>query len=126
MDFGLPKELVDYLKELDAFIEAEIKPLEEENDNVRFFDHRREYARTDFENGGLPRHEWEELMREARRRADKAGHLRFALPEEFGGKSGSNLWMTVIREYLASKGLELHSDQQKEQSIDANNPFVVM
>jgi aminoglycoside phosphotransferase (APT) family kinase protein len=31
----------------------------EQDDNIRFFDHRREWARTDFENGGLPRHEWE-------------------------------------------------------------------
>jgi alkylation response protein AidB-like acyl-CoA dehydrogenase len=126
MDFSLPPELVAYLAELDAFIEREIRPLELEDDNIRFFDHRREYARTDFENGGLPRHEWEELMREAKRRADKAGHLRFALPSEFGGKDGSNLWMTVIREHLATKGLGLHYDQQSEHSIVANNPFVVM
>ena len=28
MDFDLPKDLVDYLAELDAFIEAKIKPME--------------------------------------------------------------------------------------------------
>ncbi len=123
MDFGLPQELTDYLAELDRFIEAEIRPLEEADDNVRFFDHRREYARTDFERGGLPRHEWEELLREARRRADKAGHLRFAMLPKFGGKGGSNLWMCVIREYLAAKGLGLHNDLQNEHSIVANNPF---
>jgi alkylation response protein AidB-like acyl-CoA dehydrogenase len=126
MDFSLPQDLVDYLAELDRFIEAEIKPLEQQDDNIRFFDHRREWARTDFENGGLPRPEWEALMREAKRRADRAGHLRFALPEEFGGKGGSNLWMTVIREHLATKGLGLHYDQQTEHSIVANNPFIVM
>jgi len=27
MDFALPQDLVDYLAELDAFIEAQIKPL---------------------------------------------------------------------------------------------------
>ncbi|SEJ66070.1 Acyl-CoA dehydrogenase [Sphingomonas sp. OV641] len=126
MDFSIPDELLAFLKELDTFIEAEIRPLEEQDDNVRFFDHRREYARTDFERGGLPRHEWEELLREAKRRADKAGYLRFALPAEFGGKDGNNLWMTVIREYLASKGLGLHYDQQNEHSVVANNPFIVM
>ena len=126
MDFGLPQELTDYLAELDRFIEAEIRPLEEADDNVRFFDHRREYARTDFERGGLPRHEWEELLREARRRADKAGHLRFAMLPKFGGKGGSNLWMCVIREYLAAKGLGLHNDLQNEHSIVANNPFAKM
>ncbi len=126
MDFDVPQALTDYLAELDAFIDAEIKPLQAQDDNERFFDHRREFARTDFENDGLPRPEWEALMREARRRADKAGHLRFALPKEFGGQDGSNLWLTVIREHLAAKGLGLHYDQQTEHSIVANNPYVVM
>jgi hypothetical protein len=49
MDFALPQELVAYLAELDQFIADEIKPLEQQDDNIRFFDHRREYARTDFE-----------------------------------------------------------------------------
>jgi acyl-CoA dehydrogenase len=126
MDFAVPQDLQDYLAELDRFIEAEIKPLEQQDDNIRFFDHRREWARTDFDNDGVPRPEWEALMREAKRRADVAGHLRFALPSEFGGKDGSNLWMTVIREHLATKGLGLHYDQQTEHSIVANNPFIVM
>ena len=97
MDFDLPAELTAYLAELDAFIAAEIAPLQAQDDNERFFDHRREWARTDFDKGGLPRVEWEALLREARRRADKAGHLRFALPVEYGGKGGGNLWMAVIR-----------------------------
>ena len=59
MDFEIPAEIKTYLKELDDFIEREIKPLENSNDNIRFFDHRREWARTDFERGGLPRHAWE-------------------------------------------------------------------
>ena len=67
MDFALPQDLVDYLAELDAFIEAEIKPLEQADDNIRFFDHRREHARTDWDNQGLPRQEWEALLAEARR-----------------------------------------------------------
>ena len=52
MDFEIPQDLADYLKELDDFIEREIKPLEERDDNIRFFDHRREDARTDWERGG--------------------------------------------------------------------------
>jgi acyl-CoA dehydrogenase len=126
MDFELPAELMAYLAELDAFIEAEIKPLQAADDNERFFDHRREWARTDFDNGGLPRKEWEELLVEAKRRADRAGHYRFAMPKEFGGKDGSNLWMAVIREHLAAKGLGLHNDLQNEHSIVGNNPFVLM
>ena len=41
MDFNIPANLQAYLKELDAFIEAEIHPLEQADDNIRFFDHRR-------------------------------------------------------------------------------------
>ncbi|MFM5894581.1 MAG: acyl-CoA dehydrogenase family protein, partial [Novosphingobium sp.] len=119
-------DLVAYLAELDAFIEAEIRPLEQADDNVRFFDHRREWARTDFENGGLPRHEWELLLREASIRADKAGHWRFSAPKKYGGKDGSNLWMAVIRDRFAARGLGLHNDLQNEHSIVGNFPFVNM
>jgi len=126
MDFALDPELTAYLAELDRFIEAEIKPLEQRDDNIRFFDHRREHARTDWDNNGLPRPEWEALLGEARKLADAAGHLRFAWPKEYGGKGGSNLAMAVIREHLAAKGLGLHNDLQNEHSIVGNNPFVVM
>ncbi|WP_218508846.1 acyl-CoA dehydrogenase family protein [Variovorax sp. dw_308] len=125
MDFDLPPDLVAYLAELDDFIDREIAPLQAQDDNERFFDHRREWARTDFDNGGLPRPEWEALLAEARRRADRAGHLRFGLPAEFGGRNGSNLWMAVIREHFAARGLGLHNDLQNEHSIVANNPFVL-
>ena len=64
MDFSMPPELEAYLAELDAFIEAKIKPLEQADDNIRFFDHRREYERTDWERGGLPKEEWEALLGE--------------------------------------------------------------
>jgi alkylation response protein AidB-like acyl-CoA dehydrogenase len=126
MDFAIPADLQAYLAELDAFIEAEIKPLEQQDDNIRFFDHRREYARTDWERGGLPRPEWEELLKEATRRADRAGHWRFSAPRRYGGKDGSNLWMAVIREHFARKGLGLHNDLQNEHSIVGNFPFVAM
>lgn len=126
MDFTLPAELTAYLAELDAFIAREIKPLEQADDNIRFFDHRREWARTDFDNGGLPRHDWEELLREAQRRADAAGHWRFSAPKKYGGQDGSNLWMAVIREHFAAQGLGLHNDLQNEHSIVGNFPFVAM
>ena len=71
MNFDLPRALTDYLGRLDAFIDAEIRPLEAADDNIRFFDHRREWARTDFEHGGLPRPEWEALLRQAKKLADK-------------------------------------------------------
>ncbi|MFC9874589.1 acyl-CoA dehydrogenase family protein [Nocardia salmonicida] len=121
MDFELPEDLAGYLTELDAFIEAEIVPLEQQADNIRFFDHRREDARTDWDRGGLPTAEWERLLAEARRRADAAGHYRYAFPREFGGRDGTNLGMAVIREHLAGRGLGLHCDLQNEHAIVANN-----
>jgi acyl-CoA dehydrogenase len=122
MDFSIPAAVQAKLAELDAFIEAEILPLEREH--TQYFDHRREWARTDWENDGRPRQEWEELLGEMRRRADRAGHLRFALPRELGGQDGSNLAMAVIREHLAAKGLGLHNDLQNESSIVGNFPLV--
>jgi acyl-CoA dehydrogenase len=121
VDFDLPQDLVDYLAELDDFIEREIAPLQAQDDNDRFFDHRREDARTDWERGGLPNEEWEQLLGEMRRRADAAGHYRYAFPKEFGGRDGTNLGMAVIREHLARKGLGLHNDLQNESSIVGNN-----
>jgi alkylation response protein AidB-like acyl-CoA dehydrogenase len=109
---------------MDAFIEAEIKPLEREN--MQYFDQRRENARTDWDNGGIPRREWEDLLSEMRKRADKAGWLRYGLPSQFGGRDGTNIDMAVIREHLAHKGLGLHNDLQDESSIVGNFPQVIM
>ncbi|NBP85641.1 MAG: acyl-CoA dehydrogenase family protein, partial [Mycobacteriaceae bacterium] len=124
MDFNLPEHLPALLAEIDAFIEAEIKPLE--NEHLQYFDRRREFARTDLDNGGVPRREWEDLLDEMRRRADAAGWLRYGLPSKFGGRDGSNLDMAVIREHLAHRGLGLHNDLQDESSIIGNFPQVIM
>jgi alkylation response protein AidB-like acyl-CoA dehydrogenase len=109
---------------MDAFIEAEIKPLEAEN--MQYFDKRREYARTDWENDGIPQRAWEDLLGEMRRRADAAGWLRYGLPSRFGGRDGTNLDMAVIREHLAHKGLGLHNDLQNESSVVGNFPVAHM
>ena len=124
MDFSLPDHLPGVLADMDEFIEVEIKPLEREH--IQYFDHRREHARTDWDNGGVPRREWEELLGEMRRRADAAGWLRYGLPSRFGGRDGSNIDMAVIREHLAHKGLGLHNDLQDESSIVGNFPQVIM
>src|SRR5262249_12325318 len=121
VDFALPSELAAYLDELDEFIDQVVKPIEERDDNIRFFDHRREDARTDWDPGGLPNDEWEALRGEVRRLADEAGHYRYAFPKEYGGRDGTNLGMAVIREHLATKGLGLHNDLQNEHSIVGNN-----
>lgn len=126
MDLELPDELRKTLAALDEFIESEIVPLELKDDNARFFDHRREWARTDFENGGRPRQDWEDLLAEMRKRADAAGWLRWGLPQQYGGHGASNLEMAVIREHLASRGLGLHNDLQNESSIVGNFPTVLV
>jgi alkylation response protein AidB-like acyl-CoA dehydrogenase len=126
VDFEIPQDIKDILREIDEFIEDQIKPLQAEDDNNRFFDKRREYARTDFENDGTPRKDWEDLLDEMRRRADKAGLLRYSLPKRYGGRDGTNLGMAVIREHLAAKGLGLHNDLQNESSVVGNFPTVKM
>ncbi|BBX14133.1 MULTISPECIES: acyl-CoA dehydrogenase family protein [Mycobacteriaceae] len=124
MDFTLPDHLPALLAEMDDFIEREIAPLQAAN--MQYFDHRREFARTDVENGGIPNRDWEDLLAEMRRRADAAGWLRYGLPSSLGGRGGSNVDMAVIREHLAHKGLGLHNDLQDESSIVGNFPQVIM
>jgi len=118
---ALPQELTDFVARLDDFIEREIAPLEAEN--MQFFDHRREFARTDVENGGVHSRAWLELLGEMRRRADAAGVYRYALPSKMGGLDGTNLGMAVIRDHLAAKGLGLHNDLQMETSVVGNLVF---
>ena len=108
MDFEIPEEISKLLGELDEFIENVIRPLEQQDDNIRFFDHRREDARTDWHRDGLPNEEWEALLHKAKRLADEAGYYRYPFPREYGGMDGTNLGMAVIREHLAVKGLGLH------------------
>lgn len=62
MHFNLPADLEAYIGSLDKFIHETILPLQHADDNNRFFDYRREHARTDWDNGGLPRKEWEALL----------------------------------------------------------------
>jgi acyl-CoA dehydrogenase len=126
MTEDLPAEIVDLLEEIDAFIAAEIRPLQEADDNARFFDHRREYARTDFEAGGIPSSEWEALLGQMVERADSAGLWRYGLPEELGGRGGSNFALAVVREHLNRLPIGLHNDPQSETSMIGNFPTVIL
>ncbi len=126
MTEDLPAEIVATLEEIDAFIAAEIRPLQEMDDNARFFDHRREYCRTDFEAGGIPSAKWEALLEEMVDRADRGGLWRYGLPEELGGRGGSNFALAVIREHLNRLGIGLHNDPQSEISMIGNFPTVIL
>ncbi len=121
-----PDDIAALLEEIDDFIASEVKPLEAEGDNARFFDHRREHARTDWDDGGIPRREWEDLLEEMVARADRAGLWRYALPEELGGRGGSNLAMAIVREHLNRMPIGLHNDPQSEISMIGNFPTVIL
>ncbi|MGI9625176.1 MAG: acyl-CoA dehydrogenase family protein [Acidimicrobiales bacterium] len=126
MDFAIPARTQQLLDDLDAFIESVIKPMEAEDDNIRFFDHRREDSRTDWDRDGLPNAEWEALLSRMRVAADAAGFFRYHLPKRFGGGDGTNLDMAIVREHLARLGLGLHNDLQNENSIVGNLVTVLM
>ena len=133
MNFDLPDDLQSYLSSLDKFIHDKILPLQHTDDNNRFFDHRRESSRTQWDNLGLPTQEWEDLLVKARKLADEAGFFRFPMPKEFGGQEHPdlNLWMCAIRFYLASHpeyggGVSLANDLQNEHSVVGNFPDVLM
>jgi len=126
MNEDLPAEITELLREVDAFIASEVRPLEQAGDNARFFDHRREPARTDFQAGGVPSAEWESLLEQMMQRADRAGLWRFGLPRELGGRGGSNLALAVVREHLNRLGIGLHNDPQSEISLIGNFPTVIL
>ena len=119
------ERLPGLLDAIDAFIETRLKPLEAADDNARFFDHRREFARTAWDREGLPSEDWEELLAAARDLAREAGFQTLALPAAYGGGDASNLEMAVLREHLAAKGLGLHCDLQNEHCIVGNYPITL-
>jgi len=73
LDFALPADLVAYLANSINSSRARSSRSKKRTTTSGFFDHRREWARTDFENGGLPRHQWEALLRRVKNLADSAG-----------------------------------------------------
>ncbi|KAF3766956.1 hypothetical protein M406DRAFT_40052 [Cryphonectria parasitica EP155] len=133
MNFNLPDELQKYISQLDVFIQDKILPLQHKDDNNRFFDHRREPSRTQWDNQGLPTPEWENLLDQARALADEAGFYRFPLPKQYGGQDhpDSNLWMCALRLHMASHpvyggGVSLANDLQNEHSVVGNFPDFLM
>jgi len=81
LDFEIPADLAGYLGELDDFIEREIRPLEQQDDNIRFFDYRREDARTDWG----PRRPAEPAVGGTAGRGAAEGRCRRALPVRVPG-----------------------------------------
>ncbi|TPX07095.1 uncharacterized protein E0L32_010990 [Thyridium curvatum] len=133
MNFELPSDVQDFLSRIDTFINETILPLQQADDNNRFFDYRREASRTQWDNEGLPTKEWEVLLGKAKTLADAAGFYRFAVPKEYGGSGSSslNLHMCAVRYHLTSHpvyggGVSLANDLQSEHSIVGNIPFIIL
>lgn len=133
MNFELPRDVRDYLSRLDTFINDRVLPIQRQDDNDRFFDHRREASRTQWDNHGLPTKDWENLLQRVKTLADEAGFYRFACPQEYGGSDSDSLslYMCAIRYHLASHpvyggGVNLANDLQSEHSVVGNVPFVIL
>ncbi|WP_028652694.1 acyl-CoA dehydrogenase family protein [Nocardioides halotolerans] len=124
MDMSTPADVTKFIEDLDHFIDTQIKPIEEAN--PEYFDHRREFSRTDVERGGIPTAEFRELMYEARRLADKAGFYRYPLPSALGGQDGTNVAVALIREHLAHRGPGLHAELSFEMSMVASLPLALV
>jgi acyl-CoA dehydrogenase len=124
MDMSLPADVTRFIADLDAFIDAQIVPIEQAN--PEYFDHRREFSRTDLDRGGIPTRRWREIMHEARVLADKAGFYRYPLPAALGGQDGTNVAMAAIREHLAHRGPGLHAELSHEASMVANLPLALV
>jgi alkylation response protein AidB-like acyl-CoA dehydrogenase len=116
--------VTELLGSIDEFIDRELAPIQAAN--PEFFDHRREFARTDVERGGIPTERWRELLAQARRLAIEAGFYKYPFPRELGGADGSNLAMALIREHLAHRGPGLHAELSHEASVVANEPLVLV
>ncbi|KAJ5084942.1 hypothetical protein NUU61_009521 [Penicillium alfredii] len=129
MNFDLPAELQSHLDSIDVFITATILPLQNAPDNTRFFDHRREHTRTDWEQQGNPCAEWERLLSRSRM---TQGFIALPFPRSTGGQGHpeTNVWMSAIRYHLSSHpvyggGLGLANDLQNEHSIVGNFPDIM-
>lgn len=124
MDWAIPADVQQFVVDLDGFIEEQVAPLQAKH--PQYFDHRREWARTDWDRDGYPKREWLDLLLQVRRLSDDAGFFRYPLPAALGGQDGTNLSMAVIREHLTTQGSGLHFPHADEASVVANLPLALV
>jgi acyl-CoA dehydrogenase len=124
LEWSIPEEVTELLSSIDEFIDRDLAPIEAAN--REFFDHRREFSRTDVQRGGIPTERWRELLAQARDLSIQAGFYKYPFPAELGGSDGSNLAMAIIREHLAHRGPGLHAELSHEASVVANEPLVLV
>ncbi|WP_052367897.1 acyl-CoA dehydrogenase family protein [Haloferax sp. ATB1] len=86
-------------KQLDEFIEREVKPLEEEHDQYLGEDGM--FNRADEDGKMTP--EFQEIRNTIRRKSAEAGFLSMAMPEELGGEGMGGLPFTQVLEHLHNR-----------------------
>src|SRR5260370_32057177 len=121
-EFEMTDEVRTSERNLEKLVETEIRRLETEGDNARFFDHRREWARTDFENGGVPSAPWRDLLAEMHRRAGAAGWGRVVLPGGRGGEEASPLLLAALWGELGLICVGFPDPLGQESSFASNKP----
>jgi acyl-CoA dehydrogenase len=121
VDFEVPAEIQATLDELDAFIEAEIKPPRGPGRQHPVLRPPPRVGPDRLRPAAPPEPEWEALLPRCAAGPTPPGGCAWPCPKEYGGRSASNLGMAIIREHLAHKGLGLHNDLQNEHSIVGNN-----
>ena len=125
MNFDLPDHLPPLLTRMDAFIEAEIVPLQAQH--PQFFDERREFARTDMDRGGLPSREWEDLLgADARGSPTRPAGCATACQRRLAARTAATWTWPSSASTWPPAGLGLHNDLQDESSIVGNFPIVLM
>ena len=93
--FCIPSELLDLRHSVRAFIEREVRPLEERHHGqIR-------------EHGAIPHKIAVAERRAIRKRAVEAGFYTMHLPEEIGGMGVPKLGMALVNEAIAASGLSL-------------------
>ncbi len=123
MNEELPQEMAALIEEIDAFIAAEVRPLEAAGRQRALLRPPARATRAPTSRpAGSRSAEWEELLEEMVERADRAGLWRYALPEELGGRGGSNLAMAIVREHLNRLGIGLHNDPAERDLDDRQLP----
>ena len=98
MDFAIPDDISDYLVELDEFIEHEIVPLEQVDDNVRFSIIGARTAAPIGTTAACRPLAWEELLAEARRSRRRGRALPLPVPRRARRPQRHQPAMAIIRE----------------------------
>jgi alkylation response protein AidB-like acyl-CoA dehydrogenase len=105
MDFSEPERATRLKSELEEFIEAEVRPLEEEHERFLGPDAERHIFDDDFRQ--VP--EYLDLKETIRKKAAEAGFWGMTMPEAVGGRGVDTLTDAIVAEFLANRPAGLHT-----------------